>query len=450
MKKSVAAVIAVAVWVATAQGAVKQRASLDEFAPLSTPPGVTLQPLGKFQGYGMDQETAALIGHGQVTFADSHGMTLYTYDQDQPGKPSCVDDCAKTWPPLTVAANAKPVGEWTIVARADGTRQWALRGKPVYRYSKDMDPGSVGGNSPKRYGRGPQIGERGARLAEIPDDAPLPEGWRAALHYPAPVDGVPPDFTVKEVEDAGGLALVSSAMWTLYVFDGDVNADRKACAAPCLWKPVVAAMMAGSKGDFVPVARDDGVRQWTYKGLGLYTFAGDLARGDAHGEGVHKNWRVAHVTRDFRPEAVTIQQSHRLGKVLADARGRTLYRRDAYIFQSGSGHGQRRGVLVRPAVGRDIGTEPRCTLECEKWHPFLAPADAAPRGYWDVYTRADGARQWAYQGYALWTYDGDLRPGDINANDSWQQAGVRDEPRKIEIGTQFDGVAALYWAAAAP
>ncbi len=449
MKRAVLTLAAVAMSAAV-QAAVKQRGAAEEFAPLSTPPGVTLQPLGKFQGYGMDQETAALIGHGQVAFADAKGMTLYTYDQDQPGKPACVDDCAKAWPPLAAGAAAKPVGAWTIVARPDGTQQWALRGRPVYRSAKDTDPGSVGGSSPKRYGRGPQIGERGVRLAEIQDDAPLPEGWRVALHYPAPVDAVPPDFTVKEVEDSGGLALVNTAMWTLYVFDGDLNADRKACAAPCAWKPVTAAMMAGAKGDFVPVARDDGVRQWTYKGLGLYTFAGDLARGDAHGEGVHKNWRVAHVTRDFRPETVTIQESHRLGKVLADARGRTLYRRDAYIFQSGSGHGQRRGVLVRPAVGRDIGTDPRCTVECEKWHPFLAPADAVPRGYWDVYTRADGARQWAYQGYALWTYDGDLRPGDINANDSWQQAQAQTGAQKIEIGTQFDGVAALYWAAAPP
>jgi predicted lipoprotein with Yx(FWY)xxD motif len=211
-------------------------------------------------------------------------------------------------------------------------------------------------------------------------------------------------------------------------------------------------MLAAQKGDFVPVARDDGIRQWTYKGLGLYTFSGDLARGDANGDNVKKGWHIAHVARDFMPDGISVQESERLGKVLADARGRTLYRRDAYLFQSGSGHGQRRGVLMRPAVGRDLGTDPHCMDSCEKWHPLIAPAGAEARGYWNVYTRPDGQKQWAYQGYALWTFDGDTKPGEINGNDSWElaQASARSPQAAFDIGTNIDTVPALYWAATAP
>ncbi len=203
-------------------------------------------------------------------------------------------------------------------------------------------------------------------------------------------------------------------------------------------------------GDFGTFARDDGIRQWTYKGLGLYTFAGDLSRVDANGDGVSEEWHVARVMQNFMPSSVSLQHAHRLGKILATKEGQTLYRRDSYLFQSGSGHGQRRGVLVRPAVGRDLGTNPRCRENCEMWHPFLAPDDAVAQGFWDVYTREDGSKQWAYQGYALWTYDGDNKPGDTNADNDWQTTWDVSPDSVVDIGTPYDGVAALYWAAAFP
>ncbi len=149
--------------------------------PLSTPAGITLQPLGKFQGYGLDQETAALNGHDEIAYADARGMTLYTYAEDSHEKSVCVDECAEIWPPAIAAEGSTPVGAWSIFERHDGSRQWALNGKPLYTYTKDIDIGSVGGNSPKRYGRGPNIGERGAQLAPIPDDVPLPEGLECGL-----------------------------------------------------------------------------------------------------------------------------------------------------------------------------------------------------------------------------------------------------------------------------
>ena len=84
------------------------------------------------------------------------------------------------------------------------------------------------------------------------------------------------------------------------------------------------------------------------------------------------------------------------------------------------------------------------------WHPFLAPDDARPQGFWDLYTRADGQKQWAYQGYALWTFDGDNNQGDSNANEAWQITWDVEPGTVVDIGTPYDGVAALYWAAAFP
>ena len=67
------------------------------------------------------------------------------FAKDQPGVSNCNDNCAKNWPPLAAAADAKPMGDWTVITRADGTKQWAYKGMPLYTWSKDAKPGDATG-----------------------------------------------------------------------------------------------------------------------------------------------------------------------------------------------------------------------------------------------------------------------------------------------------------------
>jgi predicted lipoprotein with Yx(FWY)xxD motif len=62
---------------------------------------------------------------------------LYTYDADSPGHSACDGSCEQTWQPVSAPASAKTLGEWTVVRRQDGSRQWAYRGKPVYTMIHD-------------------------------------------------------------------------------------------------------------------------------------------------------------------------------------------------------------------------------------------------------------------------------------------------------------------------
>ncbi len=62
-------------------------------------------------------------------YVDATGMTLYTFDKDSEGKSVCNGPCATNWPPLMAAADAKATGDWTIVARDDGSKMWALKGQ---------------------------------------------------------------------------------------------------------------------------------------------------------------------------------------------------------------------------------------------------------------------------------------------------------------------------------
>ena len=78
---------------------------------------------------------------------DDKGRGLYTYDaDDEPGRSKCNGQCRLLWPPLKADANAQPKGPFTLITRDDGSRQWALRGKPLYRWASDRKFGDHGGH----------------------------------------------------------------------------------------------------------------------------------------------------------------------------------------------------------------------------------------------------------------------------------------------------------------
>jgi predicted lipoprotein with Yx(FWY)xxD motif len=77
---------------------------------------------------------------------DPKGMTLYIFDKDADGKSVCNGACATNWPPLMAASDAKAEGNYTIVTRDDGGKQWAYKGKPLYTWVKDTKPGDVSGD----------------------------------------------------------------------------------------------------------------------------------------------------------------------------------------------------------------------------------------------------------------------------------------------------------------
>ena len=77
-----------------------------------------------------------------------NGMTLYTFDKDTAGtgKSVCNGPCATNWPPLMAAADAKDMGDYTVITRDDGGKQVAYKGKPLYFWAKDAKAGDKTGD----------------------------------------------------------------------------------------------------------------------------------------------------------------------------------------------------------------------------------------------------------------------------------------------------------------
>lgn len=76
------------------------------------------------------------------------GMTLYVFDKDEAGggKSACNGKCAENWPPLAAMDGDKAMGDFSVIARDDGRKQWAFKGKPLYYWAKDQKPGDTTGD----------------------------------------------------------------------------------------------------------------------------------------------------------------------------------------------------------------------------------------------------------------------------------------------------------------
>jgi predicted lipoprotein with Yx(FWY)xxD motif len=92
----------------------------------------------------------------------------------------------------------------------------------------------------------------------------------------------------------GGMFVDAKGM-TLYTFDKDAG-GKSACNGPCAtnWPPLMATADAKPMATWTVVTRDDGAKQWAYKGKPLYTWAKDTKPGDTTGDGFMNGvWHVA-------------------------------------------------------------------------------------------------------------------------------------------------------------
>jgi len=90
-----------------------------------------------------DEKPAVRLEHpGEVALIDEGGKLvyrqfptqnwLYVFGRETADKLGCVKDCIFRWPPVYARAESTPTGDWTLVARDNGRRQWAYKGHPVY------------------------------------------------------------------------------------------------------------------------------------------------------------------------------------------------------------------------------------------------------------------------------------------------------------------------------
>ena len=89
-------------------------------------------------GFAIAQGMPASVKVTNGVLTDTKGMTLYTWDKDkEANKSACEGNCIMTWPALKAADAAKDMGDWKVITRDDGVKQWSYKGKPLYYFAMD-------------------------------------------------------------------------------------------------------------------------------------------------------------------------------------------------------------------------------------------------------------------------------------------------------------------------
>ena len=59
----------------------------------------------------------------------------------------CVLTFADNWPPVYVEPGIKLYGDFSLISRSDGQKQLTYKGKPLYFFTKDKNPGDKTGDN---------------------------------------------------------------------------------------------------------------------------------------------------------------------------------------------------------------------------------------------------------------------------------------------------------------
>jgi predicted lipoprotein with Yx(FWY)xxD motif len=90
--------------------------------------------------------------------------------------------------------------------------------------------------------------------------------------------------------------LVSTSNMTLYTFDGDqANSGKSNCNGDCAinWPPLLVDANATSYGSYSIIKRDDGKKQFAYKGKPLYFYLFDKKPDERKGDNaLNGAWHV--------------------------------------------------------------------------------------------------------------------------------------------------------------
>ena len=234
---------------------------------------------------------------------------------------------------------------------------------------------------------------------------------------------------VRVMRTSSGPVLATRSGRTLYVFVDDLlTRAPSACTGDCThdWVPMQAGgritERSGVSGRVGIIVRSDGERQLTMDGRPLYLFSGDRDPGDIRGNGVGNLWWAmtpSGLTATSYPltpatygapqaTTLTVVQT-RFGPVVADDRGQVLY-----------------------AYADDTASTTACVADwcLVDWPPLQSGAPTKPASISapvGVISGAGGTTQVTLGGHPLYTFAGDLHPGDAAAK-ALVETGLSSRP----------------------
>ena len=179
--------------------------------------GAMREPVGPAPA--MPKQFAVRPFHRGRLLTTAEGRSVYQWDRDADGKSNCAGPCAKEWTPILAPDRVSTQGDWSIVERSPGVKQWAYRKRPVYTHMLDE-------KTPSQQG------------SDVP-------GWHNVYTQLAP--NPPKGFTVQDM--VSGQVLADAQGHTIYIYNCNDDApDQQSCNHPDT--PQEYRMMICGKGDW--------------------------------------------------------------------------------------------------------------------------------------------------------------------------------------------------------
>jgi len=335
-----------------------------------------------------------------VEAVNKDGYVLYVFDNDSAGVSNCIDGCLDIWPAFVPNEEDVEIGEFTIITRNDGVKQWAYQNMPVYFFKSDFEKGDINGD-----------GINGIWHLISPVITVIKEEVNT-LGAVLTVDGKVNTLLRAEANGEFISAIVDKTDYALYTFDNDTPGISN-CEGDCLaaWSPLIADKADVAVAPFSIINRKNGSKQWAINDMPLYFFTPDESADDTKGENVNSTWHMARpapVKVDVHTTEGALLAAHgtvldSIGKTSDELQGLTLYTFDSDVKDS--------GISV-------------CFDGCAAtWPPLYATSEAQAFGDYTVISRAENSTttyQWAYQGLPLYFYIGDSAVGDTTGDyPSW-------------------------------
>jgi predicted lipoprotein with Yx(FWY)xxD motif len=246
--------------------------------------------------------------------------------------------------------------------------------------------------------------------------------------------------SVKLAQTSLGKVLVGPEGLTLYAFTNDTSGSST-CTGKCAeaWPPLIVGpdWEPGPEldvGIFATTTRPDGSEQLVAGKWPLYYYAGDSAPGDVAGQGSGDVWFVVDATGALvktkagsppgtaagaaTPPAPAVREADsKLGRILVDGSGRTLY-----------------------GFTKDTAGTPTCQGACANAWPAVTVEDGkVPAGLdpavFTLVARPDGRQQLKAGKWPLYRFSGDSGPGDVNGQASGGVWFVVDGKGALNKGT---------------
>ena len=397
-----------------------------------------------------------------AVFADANGRTLYRWPAtnmrngdagESAGKPACFDTryretagftspwpagtllpeadtrptCIQHWPVVVAPADAKPIGNFTIIERSDGVRQWAYKGYALYKSHLDTRAGETNGGSRRRSRDIVSVG--------------------APREPVGPAPAVPAQFKVVTAET--GRLLTTVREYSVYTYDKD-TAKKSNCNNACLndWTPVLAPEFAVSQGEWSVVIRNGGEKQWAYRGKPLYTHITDSKTRSYEG-GDNAGWSNVYTQPAPEPPKGFGIAVTRGGLARTETHGKTIYYYQCVEDTPDTLYCDPPDTAQLYRFVMCGGGDVDC---CLKTFPYViaekdakitsvswSTRDIDPRTGRYVAAGTPGSLHiWAFKGRPIYTFSGDVEPGDIEG-DSWgQDHGQRNGYSAFWVRDDFD------------